>query len=84
MATAIKQLSDPVVHSAAETAQRYLTSAYESVAAVLTNLELVRQNRRNEGQGLRGRLTDNEEDLLRAAIVFAGAGLDACLKRQRI
>lgn len=29
----------------------------------------------------RGRLTDNEVDLVRAAIVFAGAGLDATLKQ---
>lgn len=74
-------LTDPVAHDTTESAQRYLTSAYDSVSAVLRNLDLIREQRRAEGQDLRGRLTDNEEDLLRAAIVFAGAGLDAALKQ---
>ena len=38
--------------------------------------------RRGEAGGpLHGRLTSAEEDLLRAALVFTGAGLDATLKR---
>src|SRR6266540_4227381 len=66
-----------------ETAQRYLASAFDSVEAVLENLAKIREIRKNEsGTGdIRGRLPSNEEDLLRAAIVFTGAGMDASLKR---
>jgi hypothetical protein len=74
-------LSPAKVHEHTETAQRFLASAYDSVEAVLYNLSLFRRFRRDEGQSLRGRLTENEEDLLRAAILFAGAGLDATLKQ---
>ncbi len=64
-----------------ETAQRFLASAYDSVEAVLQTLKTVRQQRRQDtGRTLR-RLTSPEEDLLRAAIVFTGAGLDATLKQ---
>lgn len=64
-----------------DTAQRFLASAYDAVDAVLENLEKVRELRRQETGDVRGRLTANEEDLLRAAIVFTGAGLDATLKQ---
>jgi hypothetical protein len=64
-----------------ETAQRFLAGAYDSVEAVLANLELIRAMRQQETGDIRGRLTANEEDLLRAAIVFTGAGLDATLKQ---
>jgi hypothetical protein len=60
-----------------ETAQRFLVSAHESVESVLDSIDIRRAAR---GAG-RGRLTSPEEDLLRAAIVFTGAGLDATLKR---
>jgi hypothetical protein len=64
-----------------EIAQRFLASAYDSVEAVLQTLKTVRQQRRRDtGRTLR-RLTSPEEDLLRAAIVFTGAGLDATLKQ---
>jgi len=65
-----------------ETVQRFLASAYDSAEAVLENLSNIRELRRQQGTGdIRGRLPANEEDLLRAAIVFTGAGLDATLKR---
>ncbi len=60
-----------------EKAQRFLASAYDAVNGVLTSLDTVCQARGRK----RGRLTSNEEDLLRAAIVFAGAGLDATIKQ---
>jgi hypothetical protein len=65
----------------ADTAQRFLASAYDAVNAVLDNLDKVRAARRQQGGDIRGRLTASEEDLLRAAIVFTGAGLDATLKQ---
>jgi hypothetical protein len=64
-----------------EIAQRFLASAYDSVEAVLENLATVRELRRTETGDIRGRLPSNEEDLLRAAIVFTGAGMDATLKQ---
>ena len=66
-----------------DTAQRFLASAYDSVDAVLETLETMRGIRRQQAPGGRipGRLTSQEEDLLRAAIVFTGAGLDATLKQ---
>lgn len=64
-----------------DTAQRFLASAYDAVDAVLENLEKVREIRRQEVGDIRGRLTASEEDLLRAALVFTGAGLDATLKQ---
>jgi hypothetical protein len=60
-----------------ETAQRFLASGYDSVEAVLETLEGLRVARGR----VRGRLTSAEEDLLRAAIVFTGATLDATLKQ---
>lgn len=60
-----------------ETAQRFLASAYDSVANLFENhYPLVRGQR----DATRGRLTHAEQDIFRAAIVFAGAGLDATLK----
>lgn len=41
---------------------------------------MVREQRRAARQGLPGRLAESEEDLLRAATVFSGAGLDATFK----
>ena len=65
-----------------EKPQRFLASAYDSVEAVLASLETVRASRRAAAGGKApGRLTSQEEDLLRAAIVFTGAGLDATLKQ---
>ena len=64
-----------------ETAQRFLASAYDSVEAVLTNLATLRELRRQQTGDIRGRLPAHEEDLLRAAVVFTGAGIDATLKQ---
>lgn len=77
----LKELSDPNEHEAVDTAQRFLASAYDAVDAVLETLNTVRQRRKDEGGDIRGRLTAPEEDLLRAAVVFTGAGLDSVLKQ---
>ena len=73
-------LSPAKFHPATETAQRFLASAYDSVDAVLGTLETIRELRKQQTGDVRGRLTAQEEDL-RAAIVFAGAGLDATLRQ---
>jgi hypothetical protein len=58
-------------------AQRYLASAYDSVASLIETTYPALRARR---EGSRGRLTHAEQDLFRAAVVFAGAGVDAVLK----
>lgn len=78
----LKALPEAVQQLETEVAQRFLTSAYESVNGVLGTLATVRKVRsENAGKKLKGRLTLPEEDLLRAAVVFTGAGLDATLKQ---
>ena len=77
----LSALSPASLKPGTDTAQRFLASAYDSVEAVLENLATVRELRRQQSGDIRGRLTSNEEDLLRAAIVFTGAGLDATLKQ---
>lgn len=58
-------------------AQRFLASAYDSVANLFDNVyPLVRGQR----DAKRGRLTHVEQDVFRSAIVFAGAGVDSTLK----
>jgi len=47
----------------------------------LDNLDKIRELRKAEGGDIRGVLTNNETDMLRAAVVFTGAGLDATLKQ---
>lgn len=74
-------LDPAIICAETETAQRFLASAYDSVDAVFRNLETIRQVRRDRGENVRGRVPSNEEDLLRAAIVFTAAGMDATLKR---
>lgn len=79
---ALKPLPQAVEIPEVEVAQRFLTSAYESVEGVFATLATVRRARsEKEGKKLKGRLTLPEEDLLRAAVVFTGAGLDATLKQ---
>lgn len=78
---ALSSLSAAELHPAIDTPQRFLASAYDAVQAVLGNLETLRQLRKQQTGDIRGRLTANEEDLLRAAVVFTGAGLDATLKQ---
>jgi hypothetical protein len=77
----LKGLTAACFEPGTETAQRFLGSAYDSVEAILTVLSGLREERKTVTGDIRGRLTAPEEDLLRAGIVFAGAGLDAALKQ---
>lgn len=61
------------------TAARRLRGAHTAVNGLFKTLHGVRQQKIDLGQEVR-RLTHEETDLLRAALVFAGAGLDAVLK----
>jgi hypothetical protein len=74
----LPKLTTPLPHSDVELAQRFLDGAVAAVRGALRNLEVVRNTRADAS---RGKLADHEVDLLRVCIVFAGAGLDATLKR---
>ena len=77
----LKAMPEAVAHAATDKSQRYLEGAHEAVEAVFDTLDKIRQLRKAEGGGIQGQLTNNENDQLRAAIVFSGAGLDATLKQ---
>jgi hypothetical protein len=77
----LKGLSPALIAPGTDTAQRFLAGAYDSVNGVLESLDTLRAIRK-KGQGdIRGRMPESEADLLRAAVVFTGAGLDATLKQ---
>ena len=74
-------LSPAKFSTGTDTAQRYLAGAYDSINALLQTLDTVRDARKTMQGDIRGRLPESEADLLRAAVVFTGAGLDASLKQ---
>jgi hypothetical protein len=81
--TKVKTLSlpKPVSHPVTTTAQKYLDAANRSVENALLNMRLAREfDKAYSGKKPSGRLYSSEIDMLRAAVVFAGAGLDASLK----
>ncbi|WP_315636690.1 hypothetical protein [Microbacterium paraoxydans] len=61
-------------------AARQLEGAHSSVQGLFDTLHAAREAKRLAGQELR-RLSHGETDLLRAAVAFAGAGIDAVLKQ---
>ncbi len=65
----------------ADTAQRFLAGAYDSVNGLFGTLDTLRKIRKEAQGDIRGRMPESEADLLRAAVVFTGAGLDATLKQ---
>ena len=77
---ALKGLSPAEFGPGVDTAERFLAGAYDSVDGLLETLETLRGIRKDLQCDIRGRMPENEADLLRAAVVFAGAGLDATLK----
>ncbi len=82
MPLALDKLTPPTPCDETELAQRFLASACESVNGVLASLDTVRGTRSGASGGQpRGRLSGSEEDLLRAAVLFGCAGLDATLKQ---
>lgn len=77
----LKALPAAVEHEATDKSQRFLISAHEAVEGVFDTLYKIRELRKGEGGGIQGQMTHHENDQLRAAIVFSGAGLDATLKQ---
>lgn len=78
---ALKSLPPASLAQGTDTAQRFLAGAYDSVNGLLATLDAVRSIRKGKQGDIRGRVPENEADLLRAAVVFTGAGLDATLKQ---
>ncbi len=75
------ELPSPVDSPLVRSAQRFLTAAQDTVSLAFLNFRLSREfTKVMDQKDARGRLRNSEMDLLRAAIVFAGAGLDATLK----
>lgn len=81
MSVALKALPAAVVAEATDPAQRHLLSALDTIEGVLRARTVVRKESRDAGKSAVGAPTAVEADLYRAAIVFAGAGLDATLKQ---
>lgn len=75
-------LPDAVAHPVTQGAQERLSAALETVNNVFLTMNLSRAvDRSVKRKDLRGRLSDTHVDILRSSIVFAGAGLDAALKK---
>lgn len=63
-------------------AWKYLGAADSSVAGLFDALAVVRQaNQEVTGRDARGRLSMDQQNLLRVALVLTSSGLDACCKR---
>lgn len=72
----------PQPHRLTIVAQQRLGAAISAVNNMLLSMNLWRAvDRHLKKKDLRGRLSDSEQDILRAVITFAGAGLDAALKK---
>lgn len=79
MATKLPSLDRTIVppDSPVHRSQRYLAAAYDSVASLIEETYPVLRGQRD---GSRGRLTHAEQDVFRAAVIFAGAGVDTVFK----
>lgn len=78
----LKEPPQATTVEATEAAQRFLLSALDSVKDVLQARQVVRDGLRAVGgKSASGAPSGAEQDLCRAAIVFAAAGLDATLKQ---
>lgn len=79
---ALASLPDRRVHRHAAPAAKHLKVAHVTLQGIFRSLHVVRQAATGEsGKDARGRLLESEVDLLRSALVLAGAGLDAVVKR---
>ena len=62
-------------------AWKFLRTAHDSTAAILESFEARRRANKDAIGKTHGRLSADEMDLLRAAIVFTSSGMDASLQR---
>jgi hypothetical protein len=78
----LRELALPSVHQRARPARQQLCVAHTTLQGVFESLHVVRAAAASQpGANGRGRLKEGEVDLLRCAVVLAGAGLDAVLRR---
>lgn len=71
-----------VVHDVCEKAALILEHAHDSARAILKAFDVARSDRAGKRKaGTAGATTDEEQDLLRAMLVMAAAGLDAMAKQ---
>ena len=77
-----KPVDPDQVHTQVTASWNFLASAKLSVENALAAASRQRSVRlAHEGKSPKGRYSEADQDLLRAALVFAGAGLDSTLKR---
>jgi hypothetical protein len=62
-------------------AHRLLRGAHRSVAGLLEAHQVLDEKRRSSNSSTKGRMAENELDVLRAAIIFTSSGLDASMRR---
>lgn len=77
----VAPLPEPRVHGRAAPALKHLTVAHQNAGGHLRESSCADDSAGRAGHGWPGRLKEAEVDLLRSALVLAGAGLDAVLKR---
>lgn len=66
---------------AVRAAERLLSRAHKSVDGLFRAVAVLDRERRSSNASARGRSAQAESDVLRSAIIFTGAGLDATMKR---
>ena len=62
-------------------AYRYLRGAHSSVEGLFDAAQRLSNARRADNENTKGRMAQEEVDMLRAAVVFTSSGLDASMKR---
>ncbi|MGJ3507688.1 hypothetical protein [Enemella sp. A6] len=75
----VHDLPERRVHPRAAPGHQHLQVAHATLSGVFESLHVVRQAAADKDA--RGRLRDPEVDLLRSALILAGAGLDAVIRR---
>lgn len=82
MSHTIRIFSTSAKHRAVEQARLILAHTHESAGALLKAFNLARSQRSGGGaKGTGGMTTDEEQDILRAMLVMAAAGLDSMTKQ---
>lgn len=76
MISALQKVGSKPVNKKCENAYHILRSAHDASSSFLEIFNSVRTNRKAKGTP-----TDEEQDLLRAMLTFAGAGLDSMVKQ---
>lgn len=81
--TSLTDLPPLVFNPAAQVrnARRFLLASHNSVSAMFAVVDRIEDSRRNTNGDARGRMAQEEVDILRSAIVFTSSGLDAAMKR---